>query len=304
MSAAPSAPIPPPPGTDQTGPVVIPPPESTGKQVGKAAVKGVRDAFAPAIRFVDVFGSHVLLAARAMSWLPRRPYRMALYLDAAEYIGFGSLPIVLLVGTFTGMVMSLQMVFAFGQFSLESLAGAITGKALAIELAPVLTALMLAGRAGAGIATEIGTMRISEQIDALESMAVNPIQYLVLPRVIAGMLVAPILTLLFFAIGMGGAYISAVVLKGVDSGQFISNIQAGQILTANDIIQGLIKSVFFGYLVALIGCYQGYYASGGGRGVGIGTTRAVVIASVMTLVTDYFLTTILLQLMPPARGQL
>jgi phospholipid/cholesterol/gamma-HCH transport system permease protein len=301
MSAAPTAPPP----SDQSSPVAMPPvPESKGKQVGTAIVSGVRDAFSPAIRFVDVFGSHVLLAARAMSWLPRRPFRWGNYLDACEYIGFGSLPIVLLVGTFTGMVMSLQMVFAFGQFSLESLAGAITGKALAIELAPVLTALMLAGRAGAGIATEIGTMRISEQIDALESMAVNPIQFLVLPRVIAGMLVAPILTLLFFVIGMGGAYVSAVVLKGVDAGQFVSNIQAGQILTSNDIIQGLIKSVFFGYIVALIGCYQGYYASGGGRGVGIGTTRAVVLASVMTLVSDYFLTNILLELMPPVRGQI
>jgi phospholipid/cholesterol/gamma-HCH transport system permease protein len=284
--------------------VQVPAPQSTGKQVGKAVGRGVRDAFSPVLRFIDVFGSHVLLAARAMSWLPRRPFRMANYLDAAEYIGFGSLPIVLLVGTFTGMVMSLQMVFAFGQFSLESLSGAITGKALAIELAPVLTALMLAGRAGAGIATEIGTMRISEQIDALESMAVNPIQYLVLPRVVAGALVAPILTLLFFVIGMGGAYLVAVVWKGVDHGQFVSNIQAGQIMTSNDVLQGLIKSVFFGYIVTLIGCFQGYYASGGGRGVGIGTTRAVVIASVMTLVSDYFLTNILLTIMPPAKGTL
>src|SRR5690242_20810601 len=100
MSAAPSAPLPP----DQTGPVPMPPPESTGKQAGKAVVRGLRDAFSPVIRFIDVFGSHVLLAARAMSWLPRRPFRMANYLEAAEYIGFGSLPIVLLVGTFTGMV--------------------------------------------------------------------------------------------------------------------------------------------------------------------------------------------------------
>jgi phospholipid/cholesterol/gamma-HCH transport system permease protein len=303
MSDGSSVPTPTP-SSDQSAPVPIPDPGSKGKQVGKAVARGVTDAFHPVVRFIDVFGSHVLLAARAMSWLPRRPFRMANYLEAAEYIGFGSLPIVLLVGTFTGMVMSLQMVFAFGQFSLESLSGAITGKALAIELAPVLTALMLAGRAGAGIATEIGTMRISEQIDALESMAVNPIQFLVLPRIVAGALVAPILTLLFFVIGMGGAYLVAVVWKGVDAGQFVSNIQAGQIMSSNDVLQGLIKSVFFGYIVTLIGCYQGYFASGGGRGVGIGTTRAVVIASVMTLVTDYFLTNILLTIMPPTKGTL
>src|SRR5690606_7590891 len=115
-------------------------------------------------------------------WLPRRPVRMGNYLEACEYIGFGSLPIVILVGAFTGMVMSLQSVHAFRLFGIESMSGGVTGKALSLELAPVLTALMLAGRAGAGIATEIGTMRISEQIDALESMAVNPIQFLVLPR--------------------------------------------------------------------------------------------------------------------------
>ena len=270
-----------------------------GRELTRAVGKGVRDAFQPVVKFVDVFGGHVLLAARALSWIPRRPYRLANYLDAAEYIGFGSLPIVLLVGVFTGMVMSLQMVVAFGQFQMESLAGAITGKALGLELAPVLTALMLAGRAGAGIATEIGTMRISEQIDALESMAVNPTQYLVLPRIIAGMLVAPILTLLFFAIGMVGAYVVAVAWKGVDSGQFMSNIRADQILQGVDVVQGMIKSLFFGFLVTLIGCYQGYYASGGGRGVGIGTTRAVVLSSVTVLVADYFLTNVLLQIMPP-----
>ena len=283
-----------------------PPPATATPNNNKAIVKqvgtGIRDAFAPVGRFVDMFGGHVLLAARAMSWLPRRPYRLANYLDAAEYIGFGSLPIVLLVGVFTGMVMSLQMVVAFGQFQMESLAGAITGKALGLELAPVLTALMLAGRAGAGIATEIGTMRISEQIDALESMAVNPVQYLVLPRVVAGMLVAPILTLLFFVIGMGGAYLVAVVWKGVDAGQFMSNIRADQILQGVDVVQGLIKSLFFGYMVTLIGCYQGFHATGGGRGVGIGTTRAVVLSSVTVLVADYFLTNVLLQIIPPKGG--
>jgi len=292
VSDAPAAPQ----GPEKSAPVAA----SSGKSVGKAVATGIRDAFSPVVRFIDLFGSHVLLGARAMSWLPRRPYRLGNYLEAAEYIGFGSLPIVLLVGAFTGMVMSLQMVFAFGQFSLESLSGATTGKALSLELAPVLTSLMLAGRAGAGIATELGTMRISEQIDALESMAVNPIQYLVLPRLVAGTLVAPILTLLFFVIGMGGAYLVAVVWQGVDSGQFVSNIR--EILHAQDVIQGVIKSFFFGFLVTLIGCYQGYFATGGGRGVGIGTTRAVVIASVMTLVTDYFLTNILLTLMPPVKG--
>jgi phospholipid/cholesterol/gamma-HCH transport system permease protein len=270
-----------------------PPGNGHAKQtVGGAVLAGVKDAGAPVVRLLDAFGGHLILIGRALSWLPRRPYRFANYLDAAEFIGFGSLPIVLLVGFFTGAVTSLQSVSAFRQFGLESFSGGTTGKAISTELGPVLTSLMLAGRAGAGIATELGTMRITEQIDALESMAVNPIQYLVLPRIIAAMVVTPILALLFFVVGMGGAWLVAVVFQGVDQGQWVANLR--DIVTLVVVLQGLIKSVFFGFMVALVGCYQGFNASGGGRGVGMGTTRAVVIASVMTLISDYFQTAILL----------
>ena len=292
---APAAPPPPPPGEP------APPPNgerrpraNTATVVGGAMVQGVKEAGAPLLRFLDVIGGHLILIGRALSWLPRRPYRPSLYLDAAEYIGFASLPIVLLVGAFTGMVTSLQSVDAFRQFGLESFSGGTTGKALSTELGPVLTSLMLAGRAGAGIATELGTMRITEQIDALESMAVNPVQYLVLPRLIAAMIVTPILALLFFVVGMGGAWLVAVVLSGVDQGQWVANLR--DIVAPIDVIQGLIKSVFFGFMVALVGCFQGFNAAGGGRGVGMGTTRAVVIASVSTLVGDFFLSYILLSI--------
>ena len=268
--------------------------------VGGAVAEGVRGAVAPIGRFLDLVGNHLILMARALAWLPRRPFRGKNYLEAAEYIGFGSLPIVLLVGAFTGMVMSLQSVYAFRQFGIESFAGGTTGKAIAMELGPVLTSLMLSGRAGAGIATELGTMRITEQIDALESMAVNPIQYLVLPRLIAAMIVTPILALLFFVIGMGGAYLVAVILEGVDQGQWVNNLR--NIVTITDVAQGMIKGVVFGFMVALIGCYQGFYASGGGRGVGIGTTRAVVFGSVSTLVVDYFLSDILLSVLGTGKG--
>lgn len=264
----------------------------SAQAVSGAVAKGVKDAFSPMMRFLESIGAHLLLVGRALSWLPRRPVRAANYLDAAEYIGFGSLPIVLLVGAFTGMVMSLQSVYAFRQFGLESFSGGTTGKAISTELGPVLTSLMLAGRAGAGIATELGTMRITEQIDALESMAVNPIQYLVLPRLIAAMIVGPILTLLFFIVGMGGAWLVAVIFEHVDQGQWVANVR--DIVEPIDVIQGMIKGVFFGFMVALVGCFQGFNASGGGRGVGMGTTRAVVIASVTTLVADYFLSDILL----------
>lgn len=263
--------------------------------VGKAVWIGVKDAGSPVGRFLDTVGGHLILMMRAIAWLPRRPFRLKNFLDAGEYIGFHSLPIVLLVAFFTGAVLSLQSVAAFRQFGLESFAGATTGKALSIELAPVMTALMLAGRAGAGIATELGTMRISEQIDALESMAVNPVQYLVTPRIVMSAIVTPILSLLAFVIGMGGAYLVAVLLLGVDEGQWVANFR--EVVLLQDVAQGLIKSVFFGFLVVLIGCYQGFNAKGGGRGVGMGTTRAVVTSSVSVLVLDYFLTDILLSIL-------
>ena len=266
--------------------------------IGREILTGVKDAFRPVHGFVEVLGGHLSMLGRALTWSVRPPYRTGNYLEAGEYIGFGSLPIILLVGAFTGMVTSLQAVHAFRLFQLEHVAGGTTGKALALELAPVLTSLMLAGRAGAGIATEIGTMRISEQIDALESMAVNPIQFLVLPRIVMGTIVAPVLTLLFFIVGMAGAYLVAVVNLGVDHGQFVEYVR--NILSTQDVLQGLIKSSLFGLAVTLIGCYQGFNATGGGRGVGIGTTRAVVHGSVTVLVLDYFVTEVLLVLMPAA----
>lgn len=285
---APTAPPQPPAGPTSREPETSGPP-SAAKE---AVVEGVREAAAPVVGFLELVGGHLIFVGRALAWLPRRPFRFANYLEAAEYIGFGSLPIVLLVGAFTGMVTSLQSVYAFSQFGLESFSGGATGKALSVELGPVLTSLMLAGRASAGIATELGTMRITEQIDALESMAVSPMQYLVLPRVIAAMIVTPILALIFFVVGMGGAWLFAVVVKDVDQGQWVANLR--DLVDPIDVVQGLIKSVFFGFLVALVGCYQGFHATGGGRGVGIGTTRAVVISSVTTLVIDFFLTDILL----------
>src|SRR5688500_9571370 len=144
-------------------PEVSEPAEPAGPNAGQAVLQGVRDAFSPLMRFMDLVGGHVQMAARAFMWMLRPPARVGNYVDAAEFIGFGSLPIVLLVGAFTGMVTALQSVFAFRPFGLESLAGGTTGQAIAVELGPVLTSLMLAGRVGAGIATEIGTMRITEQ---------------------------------------------------------------------------------------------------------------------------------------------
>jgi phospholipid/cholesterol/gamma-HCH transport system permease protein len=265
--------------------------------VVRAIGQGVTDAFRPVGNLMSMLGGHVILAGKALAAAVRPPYRVGNYVEAAELIGFGSLPIILLVGMFTGMVTALQSVYAFRPFGLETLAGGTTGRAIAVALGPVLTSLMLAGRVGAGIATELGTMRISEQIDALESMAVNPIQFLVTPRLIAGTVVAPILVLLFFVVGMGGAYFVAVVTLGVDQGQFMDKVR--DLVRPVAVVQGLLKGAIFGFVVVLIGCFQGFNASGGGRGVGVGTTRAVVIGSVSVLVFDYFVTELLIALLPP-----
>jgi len=301
--APPSVTLPGPPVQLQASPDADPPPVKVEQKitVGGAVWQGVKDAGAPVHNFLDIIGGHLIMVGRAFAWLPRRPFRGRIQLEAMEYIGFGSLPIILLVGLFTGAVTSLQSVNAFRVFGFESFSGGATGKALSIELAPVLTSLMLAGRVATGIATELGTMRITEQIDALESMAVNPHQYLILPRLIGGLIVTPILTLIFFVVGMGGAYIVAVLVEGVPQGPWIANLR--EIVEVRDVLQGCLKSIVFGFMISLIGCYQGYHATGGGRGVGIGTARAVVVASVATLVLDYFLTDILFHLMPSARGE-
>jgi phospholipid/cholesterol/gamma-HCH transport system permease protein len=285
-----------------TGPGATPPPSDEPKMTVAGAVwTGVKDAGKPVHNFFDVIGAHLIMVGRALVWLPRRPFRGRNYLEQMEYIGFGSLPIILLVGVFTGAVTSLQSVNAFRVFGFESFSGGATGKALSIELGPVLTSLMLAGRVSTGIATELGTMRITEQIDALESMAVNPYQFLILPRLIGGLVVTPILALIFFVVGMGGAYVVAVLVEGVPQGPWIANLR--EIVEQRDVIQGCLKAIVFGFMITLIGSYQGFHATGGGRGVGIGTARAVVIASVATLVLDYFLTDILFHLMPSTRGE-
>jgi phospholipid/cholesterol/gamma-HCH transport system permease protein len=270
-----------------------PPPKLSAREVVATTISGT---LAPVTGFIRTLGEHLILLAQAAYWLVRPPYRPRLMVESAEYVGIGSMPIITLVGGFTGAVTALQAVNAFRLLKAEGYAGSAVGLSLAIELAPVLSGLMLAGRVGAGIATELGTMRITEQMDALESMAVSPVQYLVVPRLIGGTIMAPILTMVFFVIGMIGAYFVAVVGMNVDHGQFVENFK--WFVDPVDIAQGLIKSVIFGLCITLIGCYQGYNASGGGRGVGLATTRAVVVGSVTILMLDFFLSDILLAILP------
>ncbi|MCK6546076.1 ABC transporter permease [Myxococcota bacterium] len=237
-------------------------------------------------------GTMTLLVFSFFAWLVRPPYRVRLFLVQCEFIGVGSLFIVLLTGIFTGLVFALQSSFAFEKFNAESLVGATVVISMCRELAPVLTALMVTGRAGSAIATELGTMRVTEQIDALSTMAVSPIQYLVVPRVVAMTLMMPLLTMLFNFVGFIGAYVVSVFQAGINEGTFMGRIH--QIVELTDLAGGLFKSAVFGFAIALIGCHKGMNASGGSRGVGLAATGTVVSGSVTILVLDYILTTILL----------
>jgi phospholipid/cholesterol/gamma-HCH transport system permease protein len=260
-----------------------------------AAVTGVVDWLWGLPRdFLQGLGEMLTLLGKSALWAVRPPYRFGLLLQAMEFIGFGSISIIALVSVFVGGVFGLQTVEAMMKFQAEGYVGTAVSLTLTREISPVLAALMVAGRAGSAMATELGSMRITEQIDALTALAVNPIQYLVVPRLLASIVMMPVLTMLFNVMGMVGAYIFAVSLKGVDPGIFIYNVR--WFTDVQDVLSGLIKSCFFGLAVALIGCHQGYNASGGAKGVGIATMRAVVISYVAVLALDFLLTDILLTL--------
>ncbi|MGC6418058.1 MAG: MlaE family ABC transporter permease [Bradymonadia bacterium] len=245
------------------------------------------------IQSTEGTGRAAILCAETFAWTLRPPYRIKQLFNAMEFVGVGSIFIVLLTGLFTGAVFALQGAGAFRMFNAESLVGPTVGISLARELSPVLTGLMVTGRAGSGIATELGTMRVTEQIDALYTMAVNPVQYLIVPRVIAGLVMVPILSVLFTLVGMGGCYFVGVVLLNIDPGIFISKVQ--WFVDPKDLINGLVKACAFGGILTMVGCYKGFYASGGARGVGIATTQSVVLSSVLILIADYFLTAMMFQ---------
>lgn len=240
---------------------------------------------------VEEVGEITLLGFRALALAVRRPFRFKLLLHSLDFVGVGSLLIIGLAALFTGAVFAVQTARVFGLFNAESLVGSTVAIALTREMAPVFAGLMVAARVGSAIATELGTMRVTEQIDALEAMAVNPVQYLVSPRIVAGVLMLPVLTMLFNAIGILGAYFVTVNLLGVDPGLFVKTIET--YLVMDDVTSGLVKSAVFGLGITLVGCYKGYTAAGGASGVGRATTQAVVYGSVLTLVADYFLTVLM-----------
>ena len=243
---------------------------------------------------IEQIGANVTLFAQSVRWLFARPFRLGVLLEAMEYIGVQSTLIVCMIGLFVGMVFALQLTSALRTFGTEGFVGATLGLAVTRELSPVFTSIVIAARAGAGMATELGSMRITEQIDALATLAVNPVQYLVTPRVLAGTIMVPLMSLLFVAMAMAGGYGVGVWLEHVDPGVFVEN--ARWLLETKDLMQGLVKATVFGCALTVISCSQGFNASGGAKGVGIGTTRAVVGSFVTILILDYFLTDIILTL--------
>jgi phospholipid/cholesterol/gamma-HCH transport system permease protein len=243
------------------------------------------------LSFMLEFGRIIQFGWAVLGQTFRGPFRAQEFFRHMREIGFGTLFIVVFTGFFTGLVFGLQTLIAFRRFGAESLVGPATMLALARELAPVLTGMMVAGRSGSGMATEIGTMRVTEQIDALEMMAVSPIHYLVVPRVIAAMIMVPFLCAVFDGSGFIGAYIMGVTREGVDPGIFLAETWYG--LDPPDFFEGYIKAFFFGGVIALVSCYKGFNAKGGSRGVGRASTEAVVISSVSILVGTYIITELL-----------
>lgn len=242
---------------------------------------------------IRALGDWCLFMREVFRWLPQRPFRWQNLLRQMEFVGVKSTAIILLTGTFVGMVFALQTGKAFALFNAENLVGATIGLSLTREIGPVFTALMITARACSAMAAEIGSMRVTEQIDALETMAVNPVHYLAVPRIVAATVMAPLLTALFNFIGSLGGYIVGVGLLKIEEGAFLHRLY--YYVDISDITGGLLKAAVFGFCIAAISCYQGYITRGGAEGVGRATTRAVVLSCVTVLVLDYFLTTWILE---------
>jgi phospholipid/cholesterol/gamma-HCH transport system permease protein len=273
---------------------------SSQAEAEKVAGEGTASAFLkrigmlliqPLVTLLAEIGSTAKLFGETAFWFIRPPYRVRLFFEAMEFVGVQSLFIVGLTGLFIGMVFGIQLVDGFRDFGAENQTGAVVGMALARELSPVFTALMVSSRAGSAMSTELGSMRVSDQIDALTTMAVNPVQYLVVPRVFAGLIMLPVLTMIFNMVGIVGAWLVCVQLLGLDHGIFVDKVR--WFVDASDLMQGMVKAAAFGLTVSLIACKQGFYAKGGAAGVGQATTSAVVQSAVSILAIDYMITSII-----------
>ncbi len=227
-----------------------------------------------------------LLEALRQAFLP--PYRGRRFLDEMYFIGCKSLIIVFLTAAFTGMVLALQGYYMLRKYGSESALGSAVALSLIRELGPVLAALMVSGRAGSAITAEIGIMRITEQLDAMDTMGVNPLQYVVTPKILAGLISMPLLTAIFDVVGILGGFAVGVLLLGVSSGSYFSGMV--QSVVSLDINGGIVKSLVFGLTIMAVACFQGYFTERGAEGVSHATTRTVVVSAVLVLAWDYVLT--------------
>jgi phospholipid/cholesterol/gamma-HCH transport system permease protein len=241
---------------------------------------------------VEVFQDFLVLAARAIRNVFRAPHYPDDIFQQMDIIGVGSLPIVMLIGLFSGIVMTMQMARALQQYGVQEQVGQIVSIALVRELGPVLTAVLVAGRNASGIASELGSMKVTEQIDAMRALGTDPIQKLVTPRLIATAFVLPLLTIIADFIGLVGGAAIAYLFLSISNSQYWST--AWMILQYNDLVQGLIKPFVFAIVIALVGCFYGMRTTGGTQGVGRATTKAVVVASVWIFVITSMITRIFL----------
>jgi phospholipid/cholesterol/gamma-HCH transport system permease protein len=241
--------------------------------------------------FFEQMGRLFQMMGRVFAWTPRPPYDWRELFRQMVKVGVNSTPVVLLTTLFTGMVLALQTFTVLRRFNAESFVGSLVALSMVRELSAVLSGLIVAGRAGSAMGAELGTMRVTEQIDALEVMATDPVHYLVVPRVWAATIMLPLLVALGNGIGIFGGYAVSVLLFKANPVSYVN--RTFQFMQLNDLLSGLIKAAVFGFLLALIGCQQGFYTSGGAEGVGRSTTAAVVVASIAILVSDFFLTRLL-----------
>ena len=233
-------------------------------------------------------GNIAIFTASALRHCFTPPFYPKLILRQFLHIGYFSLPVVGLTAIFSGAVLALQSYSGFSRFNAESAIATVVVLSITRELGPVLAGLMVAGRVGAAMAAAIGTMRVTEQIDALRTLSTNPFKYLIAPRIIAGILMLPILVLIADIIGVMGGYLVSVHVLGFSSGPYI--ISTIKFLKTIDVVSGLVKASCFGFIISIMGCYFGYNSKGGAEGVGSATTNAVVSSSIMILLTNYIIT--------------
>lgn len=238
--------------------------------------------------FLASVGRLSLFAGMAVSAGVRRPYFLRQIVRQMIEIGYYSLPVIGLTAVFTGAVLALQSYSGFSRFNAESSIATVVVLSITRELGPVLAGLMVAGRIGAAYAAEIGTMRVTEQIDALTTLSTNPMKYLVFPRLLAGTLMLPFLVLVADIIGVFGGYMVSIHKLGFAAGPYLHS--TWEFLETKDVVSGLTKAAAFGFIITLMGCYHGYHSKGGAQGVGQATTNAVVSASILILLSNYFIT--------------